>query len=925
MSPITNVNIADVNGPSLTGLSVDQQSGVYEIRPTAGTVTDDADGTLSLYLVLSLTSGLSPPSVKAIVDAGVAGTDFGYAQIAGYVAGTEISISNYAAALGTHKVHVSGAVFRDVKEGDTVYPCLLAVDASANMSTAPVSAISPVQDRTAPTLSGFAATSSNEVSLTLEWNVSDGGDAAAGSNTPMYIGLYSSASAPTTSQVVAGAGTDFLRSITIANSRTTASTVVGNDTPLAPSTTYYLYAVAVDSSGNAPDTPAGPVVVTTADDPSLAIATVVYNTLDYTSSNATISSSYAVSGVGQGALAGDVAKNATDIFYVTQYSTPTNTSGPAVLLRYDHGSKQIVNLGSDGRYTTTPAALNYRDLAISIGSGGRPFFAQKFYDSSNSRYCLYVSKYASGVFSQVGTDYGYAGWYAGEPEAVANNSYNARVACDVATKSVVVGYRQTYGSTAANISLFSVAENASASTAWTKINLSSQISCLDFAFAFAPSGSMYMIAVTTTAQFKLYKISLSGSAATVTDIYTSPATINGFNTATYANSAADIRVFDDTLIGFKFGITASCAGYINVDGATHTVILPTAVPGVSTQNTGHGTKQIDFDSFGNMYLLFCDMSAFYKLPRLGTAWTIQQTITNKTFGNRALLAVSNKNADLLMFGSNNYYTASANITAVRDPPDIIHNIASLTNPTAVKLTDWAASIGGSVEAAIQKGGATIVFKVTVASDGQAMRLVSVGSPPVVSYLSRYNNGTSDLWANPFNVGDVICIILSGNYVGIYNNGILRATGLKQNIVLFGGDTVPYAYLFYGRVQYLDVYNYPKLIGSLAGQVPVYGSPQQIHSISSMTNPTPYKIANWAQQVGGAVLTAAQSGTVTVAWKISAVTDGTPCSVAWINFSQREYLARFVSGSNVYWANPYVVGDVICVRMEADGCYTTTAC
>nr|WRJ69509.1 hypothetical protein TetV2_00060 [Oceanusvirus sp.] len=128
-------------------------------------------------------------------------------------------------------------------------------------------------DVTAPAVNSFEATSSNENSFTLEWDISDAGDANAGTDTALYIGVYDSASAPNSAQVVAGSGTDFNRLIPVANARTgaagaAASEVVGDSTPgsdtaLSPSVTYHVYAVSVDDAGNSSAVPEYVEVTTT--------------------------------------------------------------------------------------------------------------------------------------------------------------------------------------------------------------------------------------------------------------------------------------------------------------------------------------------------------------------------------------------------------------------------------------------------------------------------------------------------------------------------------------------------------------------------------------------------------------------------------------------------------------------------------------
>lgn len=129
----------------------------------------------------------------------------------------------------------------------------VARDAAGNL-TAVQSGAATTLDATAPSLTGFAVSSSNETNFALAWSVSDEGDANAGDATPMTLGLYSAASAPSFAEVVAGSGAGFMRKTEVADAKSVSSTNFGDTGPsalaLAPSTAYHVYAAVRDASGN---------------------------------------------------------------------------------------------------------------------------------------------------------------------------------------------------------------------------------------------------------------------------------------------------------------------------------------------------------------------------------------------------------------------------------------------------------------------------------------------------------------------------------------------------------------------------------------------------------------------------------------------------------------------------------------------------
>lgn len=263
------VLIADLRAPNVSGFSVTQLENSYEIRPSGGTVSDESSGTVIIRLVCSTAASLPASSLIAAIATGVAGTDFGEHSVTGYVGGEPVALATDAAALATSRVH-DVAAFRNIEEGDTVYPYILVIDASANSIAAAGEALAPVTDYTAPSLSSFQVESANETTFTLSWTLSDSGDSATASPTPLYLSVYSSASAPTSSQVVTGTGTDFVRQVVVADGKATITEVIGQappagDVALTAGTTYHVYAVASDVSGNTQQTPSY-VSATTTDD-----------------------------------------------------------------------------------------------------------------------------------------------------------------------------------------------------------------------------------------------------------------------------------------------------------------------------------------------------------------------------------------------------------------------------------------------------------------------------------------------------------------------------------------------------------------------------------------------------------------------------------------------------------------------------------
>lgn len=249
------VTLQDVVDPEVVGFTVAQGLANYEFNPSGGLASDDASGTLKIYHVISTSAVETTASLSNIVNTFADG--FGFSNI-GYAANSNIELAALS-TLGTSNVYETGS-FREITEGDSVYSYILVEDPNGRL-TLVNQFVDPVQDYTPPVFaSPLVASASNENNFRLDWVITDAGDTAASANTSLYIGLYSNAISPTTQSVINQDHPDHIQTIFVTDAKTQTFEVIGNgtpsgDAPLTPASTYYIYAAAVDSSGNQQPTP----------------------------------------------------------------------------------------------------------------------------------------------------------------------------------------------------------------------------------------------------------------------------------------------------------------------------------------------------------------------------------------------------------------------------------------------------------------------------------------------------------------------------------------------------------------------------------------------------------------------------------------------------------------------------------------------
>jgi hypothetical protein len=170
--------------------------------------------------------------------------------------------------------------------------------------------------------------STTESTVTVAWTLTDAGDTAKTADTPLYIGVYTSASDPTAQNVVDGGGVDFLRRITITDGKTTSSETIGDfspgsDSALSPATTYYVYVVAADSAGN--QTARQDLVATTTDTSApIALSSV-------TVSLGSNDSSSEIEFANLNAITDNVAVTSISVLYNTVNNSGAATSGAATV------------------------------------------------------------------------------------------------------------------------------------------------------------------------------------------------------------------------------------------------------------------------------------------------------------------------------------------------------------------------------------------------------------------------------------------------------------------------------------------------------------------------------------------------------------------------------------------------------------------
>ncbi|AUF82483.1 fibronectin type III domain-containing protein [Tetraselmis virus 1] len=146
---------------------------------------------------------------------------------------------------------LSNNIYNDgsfVIAGDEVISIVTIVDSNFKQRTI-VNNIVNVIDHKAPSFTTVPFINAiTESGFTVNWVLTDSGDTNQSLDTASYIGIYDNNTIPpTTDQVIAGTGNDFVQKIDITDGKNTTSYVVNT---LNPSTQYYVYLVAQDSAGN---------------------------------------------------------------------------------------------------------------------------------------------------------------------------------------------------------------------------------------------------------------------------------------------------------------------------------------------------------------------------------------------------------------------------------------------------------------------------------------------------------------------------------------------------------------------------------------------------------------------------------------------------------------------------------------------------
>lgn len=240
------ITINDVLNPVVSGFTVIQTNQTYQFSPSAGTVVDDASGTLRVYHVVTASPSDSN-ALSNIVNTHSEG--FGFSNVVGYTRGSNLTLQDLG--LTTSNIFDAGA-FREITEGDSVYSYILVQDPNGRLFEVSQN-FGIVDDYTPPTLSNMSVGTVTESKVNISWDpVYDGGDLAILADTKVHVGVYSTAANPPATDVVNATGA--VRTVLVNDGKTTTTLAVGDGSPgndlLDGSTPYHFYTTAEDDNGN---------------------------------------------------------------------------------------------------------------------------------------------------------------------------------------------------------------------------------------------------------------------------------------------------------------------------------------------------------------------------------------------------------------------------------------------------------------------------------------------------------------------------------------------------------------------------------------------------------------------------------------------------------------------------------------------------
>nr|WRJ69863.1 hypothetical protein TetV2_00418 [Oceanusvirus sp.] len=258
-----SVTTPDVTDPVMSGFDVEQGSGTenYSFAVSVGTVSDNVDGDIQLYLVMSESAGLDDAAIASL--AGIDGANLqSSAKNDAFAYSGSPAAASLAGAVSTDQYH-DGSVFATISEAapalHQLHAYLLAVDAAGNASSLINSGgAKTVEDRTPPAFSGtLTASSEGSDSVTVSgldgW--SDGGGLAS---VTAYCG-----ETPPDSDSAADVATWAALGTTASASAASPGDATATVTGLTANTEYHVRATATDAAGNASGAAATASTVTT--------------------------------------------------------------------------------------------------------------------------------------------------------------------------------------------------------------------------------------------------------------------------------------------------------------------------------------------------------------------------------------------------------------------------------------------------------------------------------------------------------------------------------------------------------------------------------------------------------------------------------------------------------------------------------------
>eukprot|EP00873_Tetraselmis_striata_P026898 jgi/Tetstr1/447162/TSEL_034599.t1 len=331
------VTMQDVRDPEVAGFEVAQAPATYTFAPSAGTVSDDASGTIAVYHVVS-TALETAASLSNIVTA--FGEGFGVASVAAYAANSSVSLSALS-GLGTSNVHDSGAgSFRPVAEGDSVYSHILVEDPNGRMA-AVSQFVDHVQDYTPPAGLdgvGIGMVTSTSVQVTGLSGITDGGGLAT---VTVHHNISDTLTGATSAAIAVTGGA-------VASDAFTLSS-------LDDATPYYLWVSAEDAAGNA----AAAVRIGSAETPDAT---------DPTISGFDVSQGAGTENYTFSATAGTVADNVdgyVDAFLVLSPSASLGAGDIQAIAGADGANLQTGEKALDHAYTSAPGTFDITALSLS--------------------------------------------------------------------------------------------------------------------------------------------------------------------------------------------------------------------------------------------------------------------------------------------------------------------------------------------------------------------------------------------------------------------------------------------------------------------------------------------------------------------------------------------------------------------------------